>query len=113
MHVALMSLILSLAPASCRTATTSTPTPVDAGSSAPVATREAPARPKISLEAAQTAALRRVPGTVIDSELEREHGRWIYSIEIQPSDRQQPRKEVEIDGDTGSVLAVEDEGADD
>jgi len=111
MHVALMSLILSLAPASCRTATA--PTPVDAGSSGPVATREAPARPKISLEAAQTAALRRVPGTVIDSELEREHGRWIYSIEIQPSDRQQPRKEVEIDGDTGSVIAVEDEGADD
>lgn len=110
MHVALMSLVLSLAPTACRAATA--PTPVDAGTSAPTASREAPAKPKLSLEAAQAAALKRVPGTVIDSELEREHGRWIYSIEIQPDDRQQPRKEVEIDGDTGAVVAVEDENAD-
>jgi uncharacterized membrane protein YkoI len=50
---------------------------------------------------------------VLASELERERGRWIYSIEIQPTDRAQPRKEVEVDGDTGAILAIEDEDRDD
>ncbi|MCY1056547.1 PepSY domain-containing protein [Nannocystis sp. SCPEA4] len=113
MHVVLMSLFLSLAPTACRA--TTAPTPVDAGASAPVATtsRDAAAKPKLSLEEARAAALKQVPGTVISAELEREHGRWIYSVEIQPTDRQQPRKEVEIDGDDGSVVAVEVEDADD
>ncbi|WAS93448.1 PepSY domain-containing protein [Nannocystis punicea] len=113
MHALLMSLLLSLAPSCGHAATSATP----AGGSAPTAAatppREAAAKPKISLEAAQATALKQVPGTVIDSELEREHGRWIYSIEIQPTDRAQPRKEVEVDGDTGSVILVEAEDYDD
>ncbi|MDC0722246.1 PepSY domain-containing protein [Nannocystis bainbridge] len=106
MHFLLMSLLLSLAPACSHAATSATPT----ASTAPAATapREA-TTPKISLEAAQATALKRVPGTVIDAELERERGRWIYSIEIQPDDRSQPRKEVEVDGETGAIVHVEDE----
>lgn len=110
MHIAWM-FVLSLAPTACRAAPA--PTLVDAGTSAPTGEAGASARPKLSLEEARAAALKRVPGTVIDAEQEREHGRWIYSFEIQPDDRQQPRKEVEIDGDDGSVIAVEDEGVDD
>lgn len=106
MHVALMSLVVSLASTACRAA--AGPSAVDGGTSAPSAS-EAPARPKLGLAEAQAAALRRVPGAVIESELELERGRWVYSVEIQPDDRGQPRKEVEIDGDTGAVLTVEDE----
>ena len=40
------------------------------------------AQAKITAEQAREAALRAVPGTVKDSELEREHGRLIYSFEI-------------------------------
>lgn len=109
MHTFVMSLVLSLAPACSHAATPATTTTAPA----PSASREAAAKPKITAEAAQQAALKQVPGTVLASELEREHGRWIYSIEIQPTDRAQPRKEVEVDGDTGAVIAVEDEEHDD
>ena len=120
MHTFVMSLVLSLAPACSHAATsanTST-TPAatasrEAAAPGSTASREAAAKPKITAEAAQEAALKRVPGTVLASELEREHGRWIYSIEIQPTDRAQARKEVEVDGDTGAILAVEDEDHDD
>ena len=44
--------------------------------------REHEARATITAEQAQEAALRAVPGTVKDSELETEHGRLIYSFEI-------------------------------
>jgi uncharacterized membrane protein YkoI len=120
MHVLMMSFLLSLAPACSRSVAPSTP--VDAGTpepaaAAPVASApgEAAAQPtpKISLETARETALKQVPGTVIDAELERERGRWVYSIEIQPNDRQQPRKEVLVDADDGSVIAVEDEDQDD
>lgn len=44
--------------------------------------REHVARATITAEQAREAALRAVPGTVKDSELEREHGQLIYSFEI-------------------------------
>ncbi|MFZ6182682.1 PepSY domain-containing protein [Nannocystis pusilla] len=108
MHTFVMSLVLSLAPACGHAATSANTSTAPAAS----ASREAAAKPKITAEAAQEAALKQVPGTVLASELEREHGRWIYSVEIQPTDRTQPRKEVEVDGDTGAIVAVEDEDHD-
>ncbi|MCY1067204.1 PepSY domain-containing protein [Nannocystis sp. RBIL2] len=110
MHTFVMSLFLSLAPACSHAATSATATTTAPAASA---SREAAAKPKITAEAAQATALKQVPGTVLASELEREHGRWIYSIEILPTDGAQPRKEVEVDGDTGAILAVEDEDRDD
>lgn len=130
MHLVLLSLFLSLAPAACQAATASpsanagpsapapehdaTPaaTPEHEATPAAAPEREPAAKPKLSLEDACAVALKRVPGTVVSAELEREHGRWVYSVEIQPSDRRQPRKEVEIDDDDGSVLAIEDEDDD-
>ncbi|MFY0537803.1 PepSY domain-containing protein [Nannocystis pusilla] len=120
MHTFVMSLVLSLAPACSHAATSANTSTAPAATAsrdtaAPEATasREAAAKPKLTAEAAQATALKQVPGTVLASELEREHGRWIYSIEIQPTDGTQRRKEVEVDGDTGAVIAVEDEDRDD
>lgn len=42
---------------------------------------------KISAEQAQAAALRAIPGTVHESDLETEHGRLVYSFEIVPVTR--------------------------
>jgi hypothetical protein len=50
---------------------------------------------RITAEQAKTAALRVVPGTVKDSEFEKEHGRLIYSVEIAPA------------GERGSFFGIE------
>ena len=61
---------------------------------------------KISKEAAQAAALAKVPGgTVKDGELEKEKGKWIWSFDItQPGTAD--IKEVAVDATTGAVLDV-------
>ena len=65
----------------------------------------APAAPHaITLDRAQTIALTRVPGTVRHSELEREHGRWIYSFEIRTPAR--IAMEVNVDADSGAIVEV-------
>lgn len=66
------------------------------------ARREALPLPRI-LEIARDA----VPGEVLEVELEREHGRLIYEVEIL-SNSGRVRK-VEIDAQTGAVLEVENE----
>ena len=43
------------------------------------------AQAKMSAEQAQATALRAVPGTVKESDLETEHGRLVYSFEIAPA----------------------------
>lgn len=74
---------------------------------------EAKYTPKVSLETARAAALERVPGTVIEGELEREKGRWVYEFEIKPKGETGKRvKEVTVDPESGSVLAVNDEEED-
>ncbi len=66
--------------------------------------------PRVSLEAARAAALERVPGKLVEEELEHEKGRWIYEFEIKPTGETGNRvKEVAVDPETGKVLAVEDE----
>ncbi len=52
---------------------------------------------------AQTA----VPGEIIEVELDREHGRLIYEVDILTSTGR--LRQVEIDARTGEVLEVEDE----
>jgi uncharacterized membrane protein YkoI len=69
-----------------------------------------PARPTITLAAAQETALARVPsGTVQSSELEKEKGRLIYTFDIATPDKQ--IIEVNVDAHTGDVVAVEHEGS--
>ncbi|MEQ1617644.1 MAG: PepSY domain-containing protein [Terricaulis sp.] len=52
-------------------------------------------------------ALRAVPGEILEIELEREHGRLLYEIEILA--RNGWVRKVILDARTGAVLGVEDE----
>lgn len=63
---------------------------------------------KITLEEARAIALKRVPGTVVEEELEKEKGRLQYAFDIRDSSGK--IWDVEIDAVTGDVLqAVEDD----
>lgn len=50
------------------------------------------------------------PGRVIELELERDDGRWIYELELVTRDGR--LYEMEIDAATGTVLEIEREGDD-
>ena len=53
-----------------------------------------------------------MPGTVKHEELEKEHGRWIFSFEIVPEGRKPGDKhiqEVNVDADSGAIVSVETE----
>lgn len=69
--------------------------------------------PKIGLETARNTALTRIPGKVVEEELEQEHGRLVYSFEIQPTEAGVKLKEVHVDANDGSIVAVEDEEKED
>jgi hypothetical protein len=58
---------------------------------------------KVTIEQARAAALARQPGTVKSSELEREHGKLLYSFDIAGNDKK--IHEVQIDAITGQVLS--------
>ena len=66
---------------------------------------------KLQLEDARRRALVRVPGKVEHEELEKEHDRWIYSFEIRADGERDPHviQEVNVDADTGAIVAVETE----
>ncbi len=98
----LLGFVACLPAASARPATTSS------GVIADSARVEKPT-PKVSLADARRTALARVPGEVLEAELEREGGRWVYSFEIRPSAPSPTLKEVHVDADTGERVAVEDE----
>ncbi len=57
---------------------------------------------KITMAEAKAIALKRVPGTVLDGELEKEKGRLQYSFDICSENKQ--IFDVEIDAKTGAVL---------
>jgi uncharacterized membrane protein YkoI len=66
-------------------------------------------KPKISQSEAERTALAQVPqGTVRGAELEREHGRLIWSFDI-AIPNSQDIKEVQIDANNGAVVAIETE----
>lgn len=60
---------------------------------------------KISRRQAEDIALKKVAGTIVDTDAERDsHGHCYWSIEIKP--KHGVTKEVEVDGDSGAVLSV-------
>lgn len=63
--------------------------------------------PAVSADAARQTALARVPGQVVEEELEEEDGRWVYEFDIRPSAAGAPVQEVVVDANSGQVLAVE------
>ncbi len=67
---------------------------------------------KITMEQAIEIALKRIPGTITDRDLEKERGKLMYSFDIR--DASGKVFDVEIDAKTGKVLkAVEDTEDDD
>lgn len=64
---------------------------------------------KITKEQAQEVALKRAPGTVESGELEREHGKLVYSFDIRNS--KGTIDEVQVSAISGKVVRVEHENA--
>ena len=62
---------------------------------------------KITMEQARATALKRAPGNVESSELEREHGKLVYSFDIRNS--KGTITEVQVSAITGRVVRVEHE----
>jgi uncharacterized membrane protein YkoI len=56
---------------------------------------------KLTKSDAQAIALKQAPGKVKSGELEKEHGRWIYSFDIQTVTA---LHEVNVDANTGQVV---------
>jgi len=63
------------------------------------------AKAKISEDSARAIALKRVPGTLQSTELERERGRLMYDFKIQRNGRK-GTTEVEVNAMTGRIIAV-------
>jgi len=57
--------------------------------------------PKLSMEQAQKIALEKEPGKIESKELEKEHGKLIYSFDIRTA---KGLHEVNVDAMTGSVI---------
>jgi hypothetical protein len=67
--------------------------------------------PKVSLEAAQATAQAKVPdGKMTNHELEKEHGKLIYSFEFKVAGESGVH-EVNVDAMTGKVVNIERESA--
>lgn len=62
---------------------------------------------KITKDEAQATALKRAPGTVESSELEREHGKLVYSFDIRNA--KGTITEVQVNAITGKIARVEHE----
>lgn len=61
---------------------------------------------KITEDSARAVALKRVPGTVQGTELERERGRLMWDFKIQRTGRK-GTTEVEVNAMTGKIIAVQ------
>jgi uncharacterized membrane protein YkoI len=75
--------------------------------SAGTALAKSPPAVKLTMEQARAIALGKVAGTIVHDELEKEKGRWIYSIEVRPTGETGRRvKEVNLDANTGEIVEV-------
>lgn len=63
---------------------------------------------KISMAEALKTALKEVPGTIDEAELEHHQGKAAYSVEVYPEDGS-TKRDVHVDAATGQVLEVTDE----
>jgi uncharacterized membrane protein YkoI len=64
---------------------------------------------KITLEQAREIAIKRAPGTIEEGELEREHGKLVYSFDIRNDHG--TITEVQVDARNGQVVSVQEENA--
>jgi len=69
------------------------------------------AKAKVSKEAAEQTALAKVPnGAIKEAEIEKEHGKLIWSFDVTTPDTKDIT-EVNVDAKTGAVVSVEKEAA--
>jgi uncharacterized membrane protein YkoI len=68
-------------------------------------------KPKITMEKARAIALQKAPGKVKSEELEKEHGKLIYSFDIATSPKSTSITEVNVDALNGKIVAVQHENA--
>lgn len=66
-------------------------------------------KPKITMEQARAIALKKAPGKISSAELEKEHGKLIYSFDIATSAK--AITEVNVDALNGKIVAVQHENA--
>ncbi len=64
---------------------------------------------KITKAQAQAIALQRASGRVEDGELEKEHGKWVYSFDIRNA--KGTITEVQVEAYTGKIVSVVEENA--
>ncbi|MEO5859569.1 MAG: PepSY domain-containing protein [Pyrinomonadaceae bacterium] len=74
-----------------------------------ISTVSAQQQKKIGMKKAKALAMGQVQGQFKSSELEKEHGKLVYSFDIKTTDGK--IKEVQIDAYSGAVVAVEEESA--
>ncbi len=63
---------------------------------------------KVTIEQAIKTAVEKVPGTVVEAELEKKHGKTVWEVEVVGSDG--TVTEVHIDAADGSVIDTEKKG---
>ena len=63
---------------------------------------------KVTIDQAVKTASEKVPGKIIEAELEKKHDKTVWEVEIVTDD--EIVKEVHIDADSGAVIDVEDKG---
>jgi uncharacterized membrane protein YkoI len=64
---------------------------------------------KVTIDQAVKTASEKVPGKIIEAELEKKHGKLVWEVEVVTADNKV--MEVHIDADTGAVIDVEEEKA--
>jgi hypothetical protein len=65
---------------------------------------------KVSVEDARATASKRVPGIIREEELEKEHGRLVYSFDIQATGEKEIT-EIQVSAMDGSIVSVAKEDA--
>lgn len=68
---------------------------------------------KIQREQAKAIALKEVPGTITDCDIEKRKKALFWMIDITPTDTKLKKKQVKLDANTGAVLSVTDDDDDD
>lgn len=63
---------------------------------------------KVTIDQAVKTASEKVPGKIVEAELEKKHDKTVWEVEIVTDDKM--IKEVHIDADSGVVIDVEDKG---
>ncbi|MGZ8375530.1 MAG: PepSY domain-containing protein [Nitrospira sp.] len=70
---------------------------------------EMAATAKVTIDQAVKTASEKVPGTVIEAELESKHHKLVWEVEVVTAEKKV--MEVHIDADSGAVIGVEEEKA--